>query len=812
MKFPTPSDLVSEIHVTKAIRSLGLGACLSLLLIPALPARAAEDVAATGTYRDASLPVEKRVQDLLGRMDLDEKVGQMNQRLNGWDCYRREGDRIEFTAKLADEAKHWHGIGAIYGLLRADPWSGVTWETGILPEQRVELLNQVQKFVMENSRWKIPALFSTEAPHGHMALGGVLLPTSIGIGSSWNPELYQEAARAVAAEVRLSGEHLALLSALDIVRDPRWGRTEESYSEDPVLAAAMARAATIGTQGEKPQDVARPDRAVAVLKCLAGQGGVVGGHNSGATNFGPRELREIHLPAAEAGVRAGALGIMAAYNDVDGIPCCGNPELLQTILRRDWGFSGFVMSDGFALDNLRRLTGTTGAAGILGVRSGVDMGLWDDAFRTLADSVRAGKLDEREIDRAVANVLRVKFELGLFDHPFAENNPAVLAAAQAKTREVNLRLARESLVLLRNEGGVLPFKKGLKRVAVVGPNADNVYAQLGDYTSPQKEGDCTTVLTGVRALVGPKTEVVYTQGCSNRGMDRSGIASAVALARSADAVVVVVGGSSNRYQGTKYAATGAAIVDAGVKEMDGGEGVDLANLELGGVQLELVKALREAGTPLAVVLIQGRPHSISWIAENCPAILCAWYPGQAGGRAIAETLFGDVNPSGRLSISIPRSSGQLPVYYNYKVKGDESYYDMKGSALYPFGYGLSYTTFALSNLHVSTEKTTVADLNAGGSVTVSVDVANTGARAGAETVQLYLHGIESSITRRVRELKLFSKVALNPGERRTLSFQLGREQLAIWGPDMKFAVGPGLNEILVQGGNVPPLSATVRVD
>lgn len=782
-----------------------------LLLVATTPAGAAEAPIA-GTYRDASLPVERRVQDLLSRMSLDEKVGQLNQKLFGWECYRRDGDRIELTAKLTDEARRWGGIGAIYGLLRADPWSAVTWQTGITSENRIAVMNRVQQVVLDHSRWKIPALFATETPHGHMALGGVILPTSIGVGSTWNPALYQEAARAVAAEVRLSGEHLALISSLDIVRDPRWGRTEECFTEDPVLAAAFNRAATIGTQGETAEDLRRPDRAGLVVKCLAAQGVLIGGHNGSTANIGPRELREIHLPAAQAAVQAGALGIMAAYNEVDGLPCCANPELLRTILRDEWGFRGLVMADGLALDNLKRLTGTTGAAGIMGLRAGVDLGLWDDAFRTLGDSVRAGRLEEKEIDRAAANVLRVKFTLGLFDRPFVEENPAALEAARARSRVVNLQLARESLVLLRNEGGVLPFRKGLRRLAVIGPNADNVYAQLGDYTPPQQEGETTTVLAGLRSLAGPQTEVIYAQGCTNRGEDRSGIAAAVALAKSADAVVVVVGGSSNRYLGTEYAATGAAAAEQNAREMDSGEGVDLANLELGGAQVELVKALRATGVPLAVVLIQGRPHSIPWIAENCPSILCAWYPGQEGGRAVAEALLGDINPSGRLSISIPRSSTQLPVYYNHKLMGDAPYYDLPGSALYPFGYGLSYTSFALANLKLSTEQTTVADLNAGGTITVTVDVTNTGKRAGAETVQLYLHGIESSITRRVRELKLFAKVMLQPGERRTLTFPLGPAELAVWGPGLKFAVDPGLNEIIVQGGDAHPLTARFGVN
>lgn len=792
-----------------------LGRCLFGLIpfvaLGLVSLRAAADVPAKGTYRDPALPTEQRVQDLLQRMSVDEKVGQLNQRLLGWHGYRRDGERIELTPALETEMKYW-GIGAQYGLLRADPWSGVTWETGIVPEKRMQTLNRIQKAVVESNRWGIPALFSTEAPHGHMALGGVILPTALGLGATWNPALYQEAARSVSAEVRLSGEHLTLIAALDIAVDPRWGRTEECFGEDPVLVAAMARAATLGTQGEKPEDLRQPDRSVVILKHLAGQGAAAGGRNAAASNMGPREFREIHLPPARAGIQAGALGFMAAYNEIDGIPCCTNPDLLRTLLRDSWGFHGLIMADGFALDNLTAQTGTTSGAGMLALRAGVDLSLWDNAFRTLADSVRAGWLDEKEVDRAVASVLHVKFALGLFDRPYVDENPAALQAAQTKTRELNRQLARESIVLLRNEGGMLPFRKGLRRVAVIGPNADHVYAQLGDYTPPQREGETTTVLAGLKRLLGKDTEVVYAQGVSHRGTDRSGIARAVELAKSADVAVVVVGGSSNRYQGTKYAATGAAIVDDNAKEMDTGEGVDLASLELGGAQLDLVKALQQSGVPLAVVLIQGRPYSIPWIAENCPAVLSAWYPGQEGGNAVAEVLFGDVNPSGRLPISIPRSSGQLPVAYNFKIKGDRPYFDLKGTALYSFGYGLSYTTFALSNLKVSNDLASLAELNGPGVIEVSVDVANTGSVAGAETVQVYLHGLESAITRRVRELKQFEKVTLAPGEKRKLSFKLGRDDLAIWGPDMTFAVGAGLNEIIVQGGDQKPLTARVRIE
>jgi beta-glucosidase len=766
-----------------------------------------------GTYRDASLPIDRRVADLLPRLSLQEKVGQLNQTIYGWKTYRRAGDAVELTDVLLNEAKHWGGIGGIYGMLRADPWSGVTWETGITPELRVKFMNMAQAAIMKSSRWGIPALFSNEASHGHMTLGGPVLPTAIGIGSTWNPELYQQAARSIATELRLSGEHLALVSCLDVARDPRWGRTEECFSEDGQLVAAFARAATVGMQGENPAvDLLRPDRAGVVLKHLAAQGASSGGRNAAAVVIGEREFREIHLPPVRVGALAGARSFMVAYNEIDGIPCCASPWLLKTVLRGDYGFQGAMMADGTALDILRNEAGTYEGAGISAVLAGIDLSLWDNAFRTLGDSVKAGRLDEKVIDEAVANVLRLKFELGLFEKPFADDNPAALHAAIAETRRLNLQVARESLVLLRNEGGALPLKRGLGRIAVIGPNANSIYAQLGDYTPPQKDGEATTVLAGIRALAGAGTEIVYARGVTHRGEDRSGIAEAVALAKSADAVVVVLGGSSNRYAGTKYSITGAAEVGADKKEMDCGEGVDVSDLDLGGHQVELAQALHATGKPVIAVLIQGRPYSIPWIAENYPAILCAWYPGQEGGRAVAEVLFGDVNPSGRLSVSIPRSSGQLPAYYDYKFRGDRPYYDLPGTALYSFGHGLSYTRFEFTNLRLSVETAAASVLNNGGAITVTVDVANTGARAGAETVQVYLRGVESVITRRVRELKQFAKIELQPGEKRTLTFSLTREELGIWNRNMKFAVAPGLNEIIVQGGDGKSLSAKLRVN
>ena len=776
-----------------------------------LPLRAvAQD--STPPYLDPTAPLDTRVSDLLSRMTLDEKVGQLNQKLCGWNCFERQGDSLTLTDTLRDEVDRWSGVGAIYGVLRADPWSAVTWETGLTPEWRVAGLNQVQREVLAHSRLKIPALFSTEAPHGHMALGGTILPTAIGLASTWNPDLYQQATASVADEVRLSGEHLVLLSCLDVARDPRWGRTEECFGEDPTLAAAMARAATLGTQ-QGPWNPQTTDqrRVAVVLKHLAAQGEAKGGHNAAAANIGPRELREIHLPPVQAGVAAGAQGFMAAYNEIDGVPCCANRQLLTGVLRDEYGFAGMVMADGCALDNLMQNANSLPAAAALGLQAGVDIGLWDQVFRSLGNAVHAGLVDQRELDQAVARVLRLKFQLGLFDQPYLDNDPAALAVAQQQTQQLNLQLARESLVLLRNENHTLPFAKSVRRVAVIGPAADNAYAQLGDYTPPQRDGETTTLLAGIRQLLAPEVEVTYALGCTHQGNDDSGIAEAVRVAQQADVVIVAVGGSSNRYAGTQYLNTGAADVAAAKGEMDTGEGVDVASLQLGGRQLELVKALQATGRPLAVVLVQGRPYAIPWMAEHCPAIVCAWYPGQRGGEALAEVLFGDANPSGRLSISIPRDSNQLPVYYNHKSGAARDYYDQPAAPLYPFGYGLSYTTFKVDHLRLAARSITAEKLKAGETITVTVDVTNTGDQAGAETVQLYIHGLRSPITRRVRELKAFTKVTLQPGETQTVEFAIGQQELGLWGADQTFAPHPGVTEIQVQGGNTPSQRAMLTV-
>ncbi|GIN57237.1 beta-glucosidase [Lederbergia ruris] len=747
-------------------------------------------------YKNSSLPIEERVEDLLQRMTVKEKVGQLNQKMYGWEAYKKTDKGIELTEAFKEQVALGDGMGALYGLFRSDPWSAVTYENGIPTHENAKVANRIQRYIIENTRLGIPVLLSEECPHGHQALDGTLIPTNIGAGSTWNPELMEKAYQFVAAEVRSRGAHLGLISTLDILRDPRWGRSEECYSEDPYLAAKMTEAAVKGLQGEGREELIQDNKIVAVLKHFAGQGEGQGGHNAGPANIGERELREIHLPGMKAGVEAGALGCMAAYNEIDGIPCHANTTLLTDILREEWGFEGMVMADGVAIDRLRQLAGDYESAAALALSAGVDLSLWDTAFTTLEQAVEKGKTTEEWIDRAVRRVLHLKFALGLFDQPYTDETKALQIVGNESFRKTNLQVARESAVLLKNQDQLLPLSKQTGKIAVIGPNANQIYNQLGDYTAIQKDGKGTTLLQGIKNMA--EGEVTYVKGCSVRGKSKAGFPEAVAAAKNSDVVILVLGGSSMRNFDLEFDSNGAAIVSNNPTDMDCGEGVDLADLKLGGVQEQLVKEIAATGKPIVTVLIQGRPHAITDIVDDCDAILCGWYPGQEGGQALAEIIFGEVNPSGKLPVSLPRSSSQLPVYYNQKDQGRElQYIDSPGTPLFSFGYGLSYTQYEYSNLQISPVDITLKQVNEGTPIEVQIDVKNIGQLAGAEVVQLYIKDMEASITRRVKELKGFQKIWLEPNEQKTVTLQLSKEELAIWNPEMKFVVEPGNIKIMV---------------
>jgi len=706
----------------------------------------------TPLFRDPDAPVDTRVRDLLTRMTLREKVGQLNQRMYGWDAYRRTAEGFRLTDALRAETARFAGLGALYGLFRADAWSGVDHTNGPGAQDSAALAELVQRHVIDSSRLGIPALFVEEMPHGHMALDGTVLPVNLAVGATWDPDLYERAAAHAAAELRARGAHLALVSALDIARDPRWGRTEECFGEDPHLAARLTEALVRGMQGDTTAGFA-PDRAPVVLKHFAGQGATVGGRNSAESELGLRELHDIHLPAARAGVRAGAAAVMSAYNEVDGLPCSGNRALLHRLLREDWGFEGLVMADGLAVDRLARITGDKISAGALALNAGVDLSLWDEGFTHLEEAVERGLVSEATVDAAVARVLRLKFRLGLFERPYStgELPPA------AQGRELSTALARGAVTLLHNNGGVLPIPPTVSRIAVVGPQSPTYAHQLGDYTAPQRSG--VSVLDGLRRLAPTGTDIRHAPGCALTGDDLSGIPEAVAAAAASDLAVLVLGGSSARTPDTDFDANGAAR--NAVSEMTCGEGVDLAGLRLGRGQQALLDAVTATGTPTAVVLVQGRPHVVP---ERAGALLTAWYPGPWGGEAIAEVLLGRAEPTGRLPVSVPRSVAQLPVYYNHKDIEYGGYVDADAEPLYSFGHGLSYTSFEYGPPRLAGD-------------VIEVDVTNTGKRQGRSVVQLYIRRLLTPVWPRTLELHAFQGVELAPGESRTAEIPFGTDQL-----------------------------------
>ncbi|MEH0396418.1 MULTISPECIES: glycoside hydrolase family 3 N-terminal domain-containing protein [Streptomyces] len=745
-------------------------------------------------FRDPGMPVAHRVRDLLSRMTLTEKVGQVNQRMYGWDAYERTASGHRLTDAFRAEVAAGDGMGALYGLQRADPWSGVTAETGIGAADGARVADAVQRHVVGSTRLGIPVLLVEEMPHGLQALDGTLLPVNLAVGATWDPELYEEAARLAAAQLRARGGHVALVSALDLVRDPRWGRAEECFGEDPYLAARFTEALVRGAQGPAGEAIG-PDRAAVVLKHFAGQGATVGGRNSAATELGLRELHEIHLVAARAGVRAGAAGLMAAYNEFDGVPCAANPRLLTGILRERWGFEGLVMADGLAVDRLVRLAGDPVAAGAMALRAGTDLSLWDDCYPRLGEAVRRGLVEEAALDRAVGRVLALKFRLGLFERPYTVEQ----VPDPGGLERLSKRMARECVTLLAHDGVTLPLA-GLPSVtlAVIGPNADSVPQQIGDYTAPQRPGTGGGVLAGLRAAAPEGTEVTYARGCGLVGGDLSGLPEAVALAAGADVAVLVLGGSSARERDTRFDANGAAVVLAGNPvEMTCGEGVDLAELGLPEGQSALLDAVSATGTPVVVVLVQGRPHALPDLTGKAAAVLSAWYPGPWGGRAVADVLFGEAEPQGRLPVSVPRSAAQLPVFYNGKDHGYRGYVDQPATARHPFGHGLSYTTVEYGEPRLSLAAAGVDAFAGDGDgsrapVSCEVRVSNTGARPVRETVQLYVRRVRGGTTwPRTRELRGFVQVELAPGESTEVTFPVEAGTLASFTYAGEWAVEPG---------------------
>ncbi|WP_295938066.1 glycoside hydrolase family 3 N-terminal domain-containing protein [uncultured Alistipes sp.] len=719
-------------------------------------------------YKDASLGVDERVADLLWRMTPEEKAGQLLCPL-GWPMYRKSGAMQTGITPAFEQQIGQRHVGMLWAVFRADPWTRKTLENGLNPELSAQTANYLQKYAITNSRLGIPLFLAEEGPHGHMAIGTTVYPAGIGMAAGWSPETIRQIGKAVAAEVRAQGAHICYGPVMDISRDPRWSRVEESYGEDPYLTARIGEAMVLGHGNGKLAG----GGVISTLKHFIAYGISEGGHNGNPSLVGRRALFDTFLPPFEAAVKAGALSVMTAYNSIDGVPCTANSEMLRDLLRERWGFKGFVVSDLCSIEGLadtHLVARDYGEAAAKALTAGVDVDLSSVSYERLAELLRDGEIEGRLLDEAVIRVLRLKFEMGLFENPYVDPAKAKAVARCPEHVSLALRAGREAIVLLENKNNTLPLDKG-KIIAVIGPNADNHYNMLGDYTAPQQREAIATVLDGIRAKIGAE-RVIYAKGCAIRDTLNYDIAAAVRAAREADVAIVVVGGSSARDFKTRYIETGAAVADnTAVSDMESGEGFDRATLTLMGRQEELLRAVRAVGKPMIVVYIEGRPLDKGWAKENADALLTAWYPGQEGGYAVADVLFGDYNPAGRLPISVPRAVGQLPVYYNKLAPIGHDYVEMSALPLYEFGYGLSYTSFGYTGLQ--------ARLSAEGDLQVSFEVENTGDCDGEEVAQLYIRHRYAAYVAPVKELKGFRRVPVARGTKVRLSMTVPASELAI---------------------------------
>ena len=728
-------------------------------------------------YRDPTMSVDARVRDLLGRMTPEEKIAQMA--LARFDQVMSDG-RVSGAA-LADTLGD-RGIGCFEDL-RGDP------------RENAEAVNAVQEYLLEHTRLGIPAMVISECLHGHMSGRATVFPQAIALASTWNPDLVRQMAEATAREARATGVAQALSPDLDLARDPRWGRVEETYGEDPYLVERMGVAFIEGMQGPGPGVDA--EHLVCTAKHYAAHGSPEAGVNLAPVACGARELRSLYLPPFRAAVQeAGVLSVMPAYSELDGVPAHASKLLLTQILRDEWRFEGYTFSDYGGIHMLHSFHKTArdaAEAGRQALTAGCDLeapATYGYGERLLL-ALQNGDVPIELVDQAVSRILRVKFLAGLFDDPYTD--PADTAAINCpEHRALARRIAQESIVLLKNREDLLPLDPGLARIAVIGPNADVV--QQGGYSKPKP--DAVSPLQGIRGAVSEQTEIVFAPGCGLYELSRDGFAEAVAAARDSDVAVVVIGGASIM-AGVGWGGSSSVATC--------GEGFDRTELGPPGVQGDLVEAVVQTGTPTVVVLVHGRPYSIPWMTEHVPAILEAWYPGEEGGNAIADVLFGKINPSGKLPISVPRSAGHVPAFYNHKPSA-RGYYRKPGAPgepgrdyvfaspepLYAFGHGLSYTTFAYTDLRVTPDL-----IEPDGHVEVTVNVRNTGNTTGQEVVQLYLNDVVSSVTTPVNALRRFRKIPLEPDEQQTVSFELLPQDLQLLDEDMSWVVEPGEFEVLV---------------
>ena len=737
-------------------------------------------------YRDAHQPLDRRVRDLLARMTVDEKLAQIG---GIWATSLIDAGG-ELSESRAQELLA-HGIGHV---------TRIGGATTLGPVESARCANAIQRFLIERTRLGIPAIVHEESCAGYTARGATCFPQAIGLASTWEPELVEAMTGVIRTQMRAVGAHQALAPLLDVARDPRWGRTEETFGEDPYLVSQMGVAYVRGLQ--------RPDLAQAVVatgKHFVGYGASEGGMNWAPAHIPRRELLEVYVTPFAAAINDARLAsVMNAYNEIDGVPLGSSRELLTDFLRGTLGFDGVVVSDYFTIPMLAQyhhIAADDGEAARWALEAGVDVELpalycYGAPLRAALD---AGAVGLSLVDAAVSRVLRMKFQLGLFEQPYVEAPAAAAVFDSPEQRALARRIAQKSIVLLKNENNLLPLDKAVGSLAVIGPSADSIRLLQGDYHYPAHlemtlgdlAEDCAganrvlfprmaTVLDAIRATISPNCIVHVARGCDILDGSTQGFPAAVEAARQAQVAIVVVGDKSGLVEGCTS-----------------GESIDRADLGLPGVQQALVEAVVATGTPVVVVLLSGRPLALPWIAAHVPAVVHAWVPGEEGGGAVADVLFGACNPGGKLPISFPATVGQVPVYHHHKPSGGRSqwkgdYLGASAKPLFPFGHGLSFTRFAYGGLSISPLR-----VSAAGSVQVRVDVTNVGALRGEEVVQLYVHDVLASVTRPVRELKGFKRIELAPGERRTLCFELPIVQLGFYDRNMAFVVEPGVTEVLI---------------
>ena len=757
--------------------------CTGVMLVPIFFAAssAAQSEMSKPLYMDATQPIDVRVDDLMKRMTLKEKIGQLN-----LPCvYVRElgntpAEKIAAVKKFAagtytTEIGPGAGFFTLADSLRQTDFA-----------QEANLFNDLEKIALTETRLKIPLLEDEEGTHGAMFPGATIFPEGLSIGSTFDMPLVNRIYAASAEEARAVGIHVLSTLVLELDRDPRMGRNMEAYTEDPYLYAQIAENIVRGAQG---WNIDAPDKVVALMTDFPTQSEPASGMERGAIEISERSLRENFLVPWVSAINAGALGVMAGYPEIDDIPEHSSEKWNTEVLRHELGFKGVVDSEGNGFLSIiyEDVAPNQQQAGEMALRAGVDMDItYEPAYMgPLVQEVEDGEVPEALVDRAVRRVLEMKFKLGLFEHPYVDVAHAQQVVHSQEHQQLALQAARESIVLLKNENNLLPLKKDLQSLAVIGPDADNGPSQLGDYSPRAVPQKVSTILNGIQGKLSPQAKVVYVKGCDVIGGNEDFI-EAVKAARASQVAVVVVG--ENPRGGGR-----------GVPPTDG-EGNDVASLNLTGHQEDLVRAIQATGTPVVMVLVNGRPLAIPWEAANVPAIVEAWEPGERGGEAVADMLFGDYNPSGRLAITVPRDSGQLPDYYDYKPskaywiqrKHGGGYVDMPATPLYPFGYGLSYTQFRYSNLQVDPAQT-----GQGGNVTVKVDVQNVGNRAGVQTVQLYLHERYAPVSLPVEQLRGFERITLKPGETRTVTMTIRPEDLMLLDRDMLWKVAPGTFDVMI---------------